>query len=188
MPVNILAIESSCDDTSVAILQDGQILANETASQWIHRKYGGVVPEAASRLHVESIISLTDSALVNAGMSLSELSAIAVTRGPGLMGALLVGITHAKALSLSLNIPLIDVNHLHAHILSLFIDHSPDYPMLCLTVSGGHTQLLLIQSAFEIELLGQTKDDAAGEAFDKCGKLLGLPYPTGPHMDRLAKM
>ncbi len=187
MHVTILAIESSCDDTSVAILRDGKILSNETASQWIHVKYGGVVPEAASRLHVESIIPLTESALLKAGISLTDLTAIAVTRGPGLLGALLVGITHAKGLSLSLGIPLIEVNHLHAHILSLFIDHQPVFPMLCLTVSGGHTQLLQIENAFDIELLGQTKDDAAGEAFDKCGKLLGLPYPAGPHMDRLAQ-
>lgn len=183
----ILAIESSCDDTSVAVIIDGEIKSNLISSQWIHAQYGGVVPEAASRQHVETIVSLSDQALKEAAISLQHLSAIAITRGPGLMGSLLVGISFAKSLSLCLNIPLIEVNHLHAHVLSLFIDQKPTLPLVCLTVSGGHTQLLLVSEKFKIELLGQTLDDAAGEAIDKTGKLLGLGYPAGPEMDKLAK-
>jgi N6-L-threonylcarbamoyladenine synthase len=186
-PVYILGIESSCDDTSIAVLKDGLILSNLTVSQWNHNKYGGVVPEVASRQHVESIVELTQDALQTAGIDKSELTAIAVTRGPGLIGSLLVGISFAKALSLSLKIPLIEVNHLMAHIYSLFIDDDAEYPMICLTVSGGHTQLILLKSEVEMEILGQTLDDAAGEAFDKTGKLLGLGYPAGPEMDKLAK-
>lgn len=187
-PVYILGIESSCDDTSIAVLKDGMILSNVTISQWNHKKYGGVVPEVASRQHVESIVELTQDALEAAGIDKHQLSAISVTRGPGLIGSLLVGISFAKALSLSLDIPLIEVNHLLAHIYSLFIDEAPEYPMICLTVSGGHTQLILLKSEVEMELLGQTLDDAAGEAFDKTGKLLGLSYPAGPEMDKLSKM
>jgi N6-L-threonylcarbamoyladenine synthase len=185
-PVFILGIESSCDDTSIAVSRDSEILSNTTISQWIHIKYGGVVPEAASRLHVESIVSLTEEALQLAGITKNQLHAIAVTRGPGLIGSLLVGLSFAKALSLSLNIPLIEVNHLEAHIHSLFISNVPAFPLLCMTVSGGHTQLILLNSKNDYQILGQTLDDAAGEAFDKTGKLLGLDYPAGAQMDQLA--
>lgn len=185
--IYILGIESSCDDTSIAVVKDGKILSNITVSQWIHKKYGGVVPEAASRQHVESIVGLTKEALLVAGIEKHQLSAIAVTRGPGLIGSLLVGISFAKSLSLSLDIPLIEVNHLMAHINSLFIDDTPEFPMLSLIVSGGHTILTLLKSENEFSLLGQTLDDAAGEAFDKTGKLLGLSYPAGPEMDKLAQ-
>ena len=185
--VYILGIESSCDDTSIAVVKDGQVLSNLTISQWIHKKYGGVVPEFASRQHVESIVSLTQDAFDEAGIDKNQLSAVAVTRGPGLIGSLLVGISFAKALSMSLEIPIIEVNHLMAHINSLFIDELAEYPMICLTVSGGHTQLIYLHSNSEVEILGQTLDDAAGEAFDKTGKLLGLAYPAGPEMDQLAK-
>lgn len=186
-PVTILGIETSCDDTSVAIIRDGKVLVNLITSQWIHQKFGGVVPEFASRFHVEAIVDLYEMALQKAGIQANEISAVAVTRGPGLLGSLMVGLTFAKSVCLSLDIPLIEVNHLHAHALSLFIDQQPVYPLMCLTVSGGHTQLLLIKDNFDIELLGQTMDDAAGEAFDKTGKLLGLPYPAGPEMDKLSK-
>lgn len=186
-PIYILGIESSCDDTSVSVVKDGKVLSNLTISQWIHKKYGGVVPEAASRLHVESIVSLTEDALSASGIDKYKLTAIAVTKGPGLIGSLLVGITFAKSLSLSLQIPLIEVNHLMAHINSLFIEESAEFPLLCMTVSGGHTQLVYMKSNTELEILGQTIDDAAGEAFDKTGKLLGLPYPAGPEMDKRAK-
>lgn len=185
--IYILGIESSCDDTSVSIVGDGIVLSNVTASQWIHQKYGGVVPEEASRQHVESIIQITRDALDQAGISKNQIKAIAVTRGPGLIGSLLVGISFAKSLSLCLNIPLIEVNHLHAHIISLFIDARPVFPMISLTVSGGHTQLLLLESYSSFKILGQTLDDAAGEAIDKTGKLLGLGYPAGPEMDQRAK-
>ncbi len=185
--ITLLGIETSCDDTSIALVQDGVVLANLITSQWIHKKYGGVVPEVASRLHVEAIIGMYDMCLELAGISQDEITAVAVTRGPGLMGSLLVGMSFAKGLSLSLDIPLIEVNHLQAHALSLFIEHKPAYPLLCLTVSGGHTQILLIKGDFEIELIGQTLDDAAGEAFDKSGKLLGLDYPAGPLIDQLAQ-
>jgi N6-L-threonylcarbamoyladenine synthase len=184
--INILGIESSCDDTSVAIVQNGKVLSNQLYSQWIHSQYGGVVPEVASRLHVESIIDLTDAALQEAGLSKKDLKAVAVTRGPGLVGSLLVGISFAKSLHVSLDIPLIEVNHLQAHLNSLWIDDKLKFPLLCLTVSGGHTQLLLVQSMDHLTVLGQTLDDAVGEAFDKTGKLLGLPYPSGPVMDKLA--
>ena len=185
--ITILGIESSCDDTSVSVVIDGEVKSNLISSQWIHKKFGGVVPEAASRLHVETIVPLCDQALKEAGITKSSLSAIAVTRGPGLIGSLLVGISFAKALSICLKIPLIEVNHLQAHVLSLFMDEKPLLPLICLTVSGGHTQILLISENFKIEVLGQTLDDAAGEAIDKTGKLLGLPYPAGPEMDKLAK-
>lgn len=183
----ILGIESSCDDTSVSVVGNGKVLSNLLNSQCVHNQYGGVVPEVASRQHVESIISLTEAALAEAGIFKQQLSAIAVTKGPGLIGSLLVGISFAKGLSLSLDIPLIEVNHLNAHINSMFIDDFAVFPMICLTVSGGHTQLVFIKSDNEIKLLGQTLDDAAGEAFDKIGKLLGLPYPSGAKIDSLAK-
>lgn len=184
----ILAIESSCDDTSISVIIDGEIKSNLISSQWIHMQFGGVVPEAASRQHVESIVSLCDQALLEAAISKHSLNAIAITRGPGLMGSLLVGISFAKSLSYCLNIPLIEVNHMHAHVLSLFIDQKPLLPLVCLTVSGGHTQLLLVTDTLKIEVLGQTLDDAAGEAIDKTGKLLGLGYPAGPKMDKLAQL
>ncbi|WP_421773643.1 tRNA (adenosine(37)-N6)-threonylcarbamoyltransferase complex transferase subunit TsaD [Gracilimonas sp.] len=185
--MNILGIESSCDDTSAAVLTAEGIKSNVIASQSIHLKFGGVVPELASRAHQKTITQTVNQALQEAQISLDEIDAIAVTQGPGLLGSLLVGTCFAKGLSLSRNIPLIGINHMDAHIYANFIDHSPDFPLVALTVSGGHTQLVHVPSAFEHEIIGQTRDDAAGEAFDKIGKLLGLPYPAGPHMDRLAK-
>ncbi len=188
MSINILAIESSCDDTSAAIIRDGKVLSNFVANQEIHKKYGGVVPEVASRAHQENIIPVVDIALREAGIERSSLSAIAFTRGPGLIGSLIVGVSFAKAMALSLNIPLIEVNHMQAHVLAHFAEPPfPTFPFLCLTVSGGHTQILLAKDFFDMELLGETLDDAAGEAFDKTGKLLGLDYPAGPHIDRLAQ-
>lgn len=185
--MNILGIESSCDDTSAAVLTAEGIKSNVIASQSIHLKFGGVVPELASRVHQKTITQTVNQALKEAELSLDEVDAVAVTQGPGLLGSLLVGTCFAKGLSLSRNIPLIGINHMDAHIYANFIDHSPEFPLVALTVSGGHTQLVHVQSAFEHEIIGQTRDDAAGEAFDKIGKLLGLPYPAGPHMDRLAK-
>ncbi|MCS6930275.1 MAG: tRNA (adenosine(37)-N6)-threonylcarbamoyltransferase complex transferase subunit TsaD [Saprospiraceae bacterium] len=186
--VTILAIESSCDDTSAAVLRDGRVLSNCIANQEVHRQYGGVVPEVASRAHQVNIVPVVEQALRQAGVKKSELSAVAFTRGPGLMGALLVGTSFAKALALSWEIPLIEVNHLQAHILAHFIEEpKPNFPFLCLTVSGGHTQLVLVRAAHDMEVLGQTLDDAAGEAFDKAGKLLGLDYPAGPLIDRWAQ-
>ena len=185
--MNILGIESSCDDTSAAVLTAEGIKSNVIASQSIHLKFGGVVPELASRAHQKTITQTVNQALEEAQISLDEIDAIAVTQGPGLLGSLLVGTCFAKGLSLSRDIPLIGVNHMDAHIYANFIDYSPEFPLVALTVSGGHTQLVYVQSAFEHEIIGQTRDDAAGEAFDKIGKLLGLPYPAGPHMDRLAK-
>lgn len=187
-PIVILAIESSCDDTSASVLRDGQILSNCIASQDIHKEYGGVVPEVASRAHQANIVPVVDMALKKAGVDKKDLTAIAFTRGPGLMGSLLVGVSFAKAMALSLDIPMIEVNHIQAHILAHFIDApQPNFPFLCLTVSGGHTQLVLVTDYLEMELLGTTIDDAAGEAFDKTGKLLGLDYPAGPIIDKLAK-
>ncbi len=186
--IYILGIETSCDDTSVAIVSDGAVLANFTTSQWIHEKFGGVVPEYASRFHVEAIAEMAEMALNAAKLNIDQIHAVAVTNGPGLMGSLLVGLSFAKGLCLSLGIPLIAINHLQAHAMSLFIEENAAFPLLCLTVSGGHTQLLLMRNACEIELLGQTLDDAAGEAFDKTGKLLGLPYPAGPWMDKYAAL
>lgn len=185
--MNILGIESSCDDTSAAVLTADGIKSNVIASQSIHLKFGGVVPELASRAHQKTITQTVNQALEEAKVSLDEIEAIAVTQGPGLLGSLLVGTCFAKGLSLSRNIPLIGVNHMDAHIYANFIDYSPEFPLVALTVSGGHTQLVYVKSAFEHEIIGQTRDDAAGEAFDKIGKLLGLPYPAGPHMDKLAK-
>lgn len=184
----ILAIESSCDDTSAAIWKDGEILANCIASQTIHKEYGGVVPEVASRAHQVNIVPVVEAALQKAGVAKTDLSAIAFTRGPGLMGSLLVGVSFAKAMALSLDIPMIEVNHIQAHILAHFIDApKPKFPFLCLTVSGGHTQIVRVDAPLEMEIIGTTIDDAAGEAFDKTGKLLGLDYPAGPIIDRLAK-
>jgi N6-L-threonylcarbamoyladenine synthase len=189
--VYILAIESSCDDTSCAVLCNDRVLSNLVASQHIHAQYGGVVPELASRDHQKNIVPVVESALKNADVSLAQLSAVAVTQGPGLMGSLLVGLSFAKSLSLALSVPLIGVNHMQAHILAHFIDDSaglrkPQFPFICLTVSGGHTQLVKINSHTEFEIIGQTLDDAVGEAFDKAAKVMGLPYPGGPLIDKYA--
>ncbi len=184
----ILAIESSCDDTSAAVVCDGTILSNVIANQAIHADYGGIVPEVASRMHQENIAWVVDAAIQKAGIGLSQLQAIACTAGPGLLGSLSVGLSFAKAMALSLNIPFISVNHMRAHVLSHFIDEpKPSFPFLNLTVSGGHTQIVLVSSYKEMEVIGQTLDDAAGEAFDKSGKILGLSYPAGPQIDRLAE-
>lgn len=191
MGVYILGIESSCDDTSAAVIHDGLLLSNVIASQKVHENYGGVVPELASRAHQENIVPVVAEALRQAGVKKEELSAIAFTRGPGLLGSLLVGTSFAKGLAIALNIPIIDVNHLHAHLLSHFIrktpeDCVPEFPFICLLVSGGNSQIVLARDYNDMEILGKTIDDAAGEAFDKCAKLMGLPYPGGPHIDRLA--
>lgn len=188
----ILGIESSCDDTSAAVLRDGLLLSNVTASQKVHELYGGVVPELASRAHQQNIVPVVSEALRQAGVSKEELTAIAYTRGPGLLGSLLVGSAFAKGLASALNIPLIDVNHLHGHVLAPFVrktehDEVPEFPYMCLLASGGNSQIILVQSAEKMQILGQTIDDAAGEAFDKCAKAMGLPYPGGPHIDRLAQ-
>ena len=184
----ILAIESSCDDTAASVIRDGQVLSNVVAGQEAHRLYGGVIPEVASRAHFQNIVPVVDLALKKAGISKKQLNAIAFTRGPGLIGSLMVGVSFAKAMALSLNIPLIEVHHMQAHVLAHFAEPPyPVFPFLCLTVSGGHTQILLVRDHLEMEIIGQTKDDAAGEAFDKTGKLLGLDYPAGPHIDRLAQ-
>lgn len=187
----ILGIESSCDDTSAAVIADGLLLSNVIASQDVHAEYGGVVPELASRAHQQNIVPVVDTALRRAGVDKHELSAIAFTRGPGLLGSLLVGTSFAKGLSLGLRVPLVEVNHLHGHVLSHFIreaeeDVVPEFPFLCLLVSGGNSQLIMVKSPSEMVILGRTIDDAAGEAFDKCAKVMGLPYPGGPHIDRLA--
>jgi len=189
----ILGIESSCDDTSAAVIADGVKLSNITASQAVHEQYGGVVPELASRAHQKHILPVIDVALKEANVSLQDLTAIGYTRGPGLMGSLLVGGSFANGLGIGLDIPLIEVNHMQAHVQAHFIqeleqDHTaPDFPFLCLTVSGGHTQILRVNSHDSFEVLGETQDDAAGEAFDKAAKIMGLPYPGGPHVDRLAQ-
>jgi N6-L-threonylcarbamoyladenine synthase len=184
----ILAIESSCDDTSAAVIKDGAVLSNVTATQTIHEKYGGVVPEVASRKHQINIIPVVKAALDKANVNKTELTAIAVTKGPGLLGSLIVGVSFAKSLSLSLGIPLINVNHMKAHILAHFAeDPKPPFPFLCLTVSGGHTQIVKVTAPLEMEILGTTIDDAAGEAFDKSGKIMGLKYPAGPEIDKLAQ-
>lgn len=191
MSVNILGIESSCDDTSAAVITDGCLRSNVIASQKVHEAYGGVVPELASRAHQQNIVPVVSEALRQAGIDKSELSAIAFTRGPGLLGSLLVGTSFAKGMALGLNIPLIDVNHLHAHVLSHFVrktdaDEVPEFPFMCLLISGGNSQIVVAKSPYEMEIVGKTIDDAAGEAFDKCAKVMGLPYPGGPHIDRLA--
>ncbi len=191
--ITILGIESSCDDTAAAVIQDGVLLSNIISSQKVHESYGGVVPELASRAHQQNIIPVVDQALKKAGVNKDDLTAIAFTRGPGLMGSLLVGTSFAKGLSSALNIPMIDVNHLHAHVLAHFIKESkedndqPQFPFLCLLVSGGNSQIILVKSYAEMEIIGQTIDDAAGEAFDKCAKVMGLGYPGGPVVDRLAR-
>ena len=184
----ILGIESSCDDTAAAVLADGRILSNVVASQEVHRLYGGVVPEVASRAHQENIVPVVDQALKQAGVSKEQLSAIAFTRGPGLIGSLIVGTSFSKALAMSLDIPLVEVHHMQAHVLAHFAeDPKPGFPFLCLTVSGGHTQIVLVRDFLDMEVLGSTLDDAAGEAFDKTGKLLGLDYPAGPLIDQWAQ-
>ncbi len=190
--VTILGIESSCDDTSAAVIRDGLLLSNVIASQSVHEEYGGVVPELASRAHQQNIVPVVKAALDRAGIDKHELSAIAFTRGPGLLGSLLVGTSFAKGLSLGLRCPIVDVNHLHGHVLSHFIRRQPDdevpsYPFLTLLISGGNSQLILVRAYNDMQILGATIDDAAGEAFDKCAKTMGLPYPGGPLIDRLAK-
>ncbi len=191
MSTVILGIESSCDDTGAAVIRDGLLLSNVIASQKVHEEYGGVVPELASRAHQQNIVPVVDTAIRRAGITKSDLSAIAFTRGPGLIGSLLVGTSFAKGMGLGLGIPLIEVNHLHGHVLSHFVRQSPDdrvpeFPFLCLLISGGNSQIILVKGYNDMEVLGQTIDDAAGEAFDKCAKVMGLPYPGGPHIDRLA--
>jgi len=201
----ILAIESSCDDTSAAVIKNGLLMSNVIASQKVHEEFGGVVPELASRAHQQNILPVVDAALKHAGVDKSELSAIAFTRGPGLLGSLLVGTSFAKGLALSLNIPLVEVNHLQGHIMAHFVEPSPEYiasnpklqgveikhpelPFICLLVSGGNSQIVLVRAYNNMEIIGQTIDDAAGEAFDKCAKVMGLPYPGGPWIDKLAKL
>ncbi|MDD4777640.1 MAG: tRNA (adenosine(37)-N6)-threonylcarbamoyltransferase complex transferase subunit TsaD [Fermentimonas sp.] len=194
MMITILGIESSCDDTSAAVIRDGVILSNVIASQVVHERYGGVVPELASRAHQQNIIPVVHDALKQAEVSKEEISAVAFTRGPGLLGSLLVGTSFAKGFSSALNIPMIEVNHLQAHVMAHFIkehksDHNqPHFPFLCLLVSGGNSQIILVKSYDNMEIIGKTIDDAAGEAFDKCAKVMGLGYPGGPVVDRLAKM
>ncbi len=191
--IYILGIESSCDDTSAAVIKNNVLLSNIIAGQKVHEQYGGVVPELASRAHQQHIIPVVHEAIRAAGIDKTDLSAIAFTRGPGLLGSLLVGASFAKGFSQALQIPLIEVDHLQAHVLALFIQEgnaevkTPTFPFLCLLVSGGNSQIVLVKSYFEMEIIGQTIDDAAGEAFDKCAKVMGLPYPGGPHIQRLAK-
>ncbi len=193
MSLVILGVESSCDDTSVAVVKDGYVLSNIISNQEIHKAYGGVVPELASRAHQQNIIPAVDTALKEAGLSKNNISAVAFTLGPGLLGSLLVGTSFAKGFALAAGIPLIAVNHLQAHILVHFIKEeksenlSPDFPFLCLLVSGGHTQLVIVRDYLNMEIIGQTLDDAAGEAFDKCAKIMGLPYPGGPWIDKYSK-
>ena len=193
MDITILGIESSCDDTSAAVIRGNVLLSNVIASQAVHIKYGGVIPELASRAHQQNIVPVVDTALKEAGITADKLDAIAFTRGPGLLGSLLVGVSFTKGLSIAHNIPMVEVNHLQGHILSHFLDlpdrklPHPDFPFLCLLVSGGHTQIVRVNSPLEMEIVGTTIDDAAGEAFDKCAKVMGLPYPGGPVIDRLAK-
>jgi N6-L-threonylcarbamoyladenine synthase len=188
MQPTILAIESSCDETSAAVIQNSKILSNIVATQAVHEQYGGVVPELASRAHQQNIIPVVEQALVSANITKSGLDAVAFTQGPGLLGALLVGCSFAKAFAMGLGIPLISVNHMQAHILAHFIEEPrPPFPFLCLTVSGGHTQIVKVNSHLEMEIIGQTTDDAVGEAFDKAAKMLGLPYPGGPLLDKMAQ-
>lgn len=191
-PVYILAIESSCDDTAAAILKDNKVLSNVVARQSIHEEYGGVVPELASRAHQQNIVPVIDVALKKANVEKSQLAAIAFTQGPGLMGSLLVGSSFAKSMAMALNIPLIAVNHMHAHILAHFIDEEdfdkPEFPFLAMTISGGHTQIVRVDSFFDMTIIGETTDDAVGEAFDKSAKILGLPYPGGPLIDKYAQL
>jgi N6-L-threonylcarbamoyladenine synthase len=193
MSITILGIESSCDDTSAAIIKDGVLLSNVIANQDVHKAYGGVVPELASRAHQQNIIPVVDQAIKLANISKEDISAVAFTRGPGLLGSLLVGTSFAKSFSLAMNIKLVEVNHLQAHILVHFIKElenvkkMPEFPFLCLLVSGGHTQIVIVKNYLDMEIIGQTIDDAAGEAFDKCAKVIGLPYPGGPFIDKNAK-
>jgi N6-L-threonylcarbamoyladenine synthase len=191
-PIYILGIESSCDDTSASVISDGKVLSNVIANQEVHAKFGGVVPELASRAHQQNIVPVVQQALLQANVAKNELAAIAFTRGPGLMGSLLVGTSFAKSLALGLQIPLIDVNHMQAHILAHFIEDEnskkPSFPFICLTISGGHTQIVKVSNYFEMEVLGETIDDAVGEAFDKSAKILGLPYPGGPLIDKYAQL
>jgi N6-L-threonylcarbamoyladenine synthase len=193
MPVVILGIESSCDDTAAAVVQDGVLLSNIVADQEVHRKYGGVVPELASRAHQQNIVPVVDQAMTMAGITLEDISAVAFTMGPGLLGSLLVGSSFAKGFALAADIPLVEVNHLQAHILVHFLKQPdrdvgmPGFPFLCLLVSGGHTQLIVVRNHLDLEIIGKTIDDAAGEAFDKCAKVMGLPYPGGPLVDRYAR-
>ncbi len=184
----ILAIESSCDETSAAIIKNGKVLNNIIASQAVHQKYGGVVPELASRAHQQNIVMVVREAMEGSGIGKTDLDAIGFTRGPGLIGSLMVGVSFAKGMALGLNIPLIEVNHMQAHVLAHFIDlPAPRFPFLCLTVSGGHTQIVLVRDYLDMEVIGQTQDDAAGEAFDKAAKILEMPYPGGPLVDRMAR-
>ncbi len=186
--INILAIESSCDDTAASVLSNGKVLSNVVSSQHIHELYGGVVPELASRAHQQSIVPVVDLAIKKSGLNLTDLSAIAFTKGPGLIGSLMVGSSFAKSLAYALSLPLIGVHHMEAHVLAHFIpERKPNFPFLCLTVSGGHTQIVRMDDYFSFEVIGKTIDDAAGEAFDKSAKLLGLPYPGGPLIDKYAK-
>ncbi len=192
MSITILAIESSCDDTSIAVIKDGLLLSNVIASQSVHSEYGGVVPELASRSHQQNIVPVAIKALKDASITKDDISAIAYTRGPGLMGSLLVGASFAKGLSIALKKPMVEINHLRGHVLANFIKSSPDsstpsFPFLCLLVSGGHTQIIKVLSPSKMDVIGNTIDDAAGEAFDKCAKVMGLPYPGGPEVDRLAQ-
>jgi len=185
----ILGIESSCDETSASVCVDGAILSNVIANQTIHEAYGGVVPELASRVHQQNIVPAVQQALINAKVNKNDIDAVAFTRGPGLLGSLLVGVSFAKAFALAKDIPLIDINHMQAHVLAHFIgDNKPAFPFLCLTVSGGHTQIVLVKDYFDMEVIGQTLDDAAGEAMDKTSKILGLPYPGGPLIDKYARL
>ena len=190
-PIYILAIESSCDDTAAAVLQDAKVLSNVVARQAIHEEYGGVVPELASRAHQQNIVPVIDVALKKANIDKSQLSGIAFTQGPGLMGSLLVGSSFAKSMAMSLNIPLMAVHHMHAHVLAHFIEEEgfdkPEFPFLAMTISGGHTQIIKVNSFFNMEIIGETTDDAVGEAFDKSAKILGLPYPGGPLIDKYAQ-
>ncbi|GAA4773232.1 MULTISPECIES: tRNA (adenosine(37)-N6)-threonylcarbamoyltransferase complex transferase subunit TsaD [Flavobacterium] len=190
-PIYILAIESSCDDTAAAVLKDSKVLSNVVARQEIHEEYGGVVPELASRAHQQNIVPVVDVALKKAGIDKNDLSGIAFTQGPGLMGSLLVGSSFAKSLAMSLQVPLMAVHHMHAHVLAHFIDEEgydkPEFPFLAMTISGGHTQIIKVNSFFDMEIIGETTDDAVGEAFDKTAKILGLPYPGGPLIDKYAK-
>lgn len=191
MPTYILGIESSCDDTSASVLCDGKVLSNLIANQEIHKSFGGVVPELASRAHQQNIIPVVNQAINNANIDKNQLNAIAYTRGPGLLGSLLVGSSFAKSLSMGLNVPLIEVNHMQAHLLAHFIEdcgnEKPTFPFIGVTISGGHTQIVLVKNYFDMEIIGETLDDAIGETFDKCGKILGLPYPAGPHIDKHSK-
>ena len=191
MPTYILGIESSCDDTSASVLCDGKVLSNLIANQEIHKSFGGVVPELASRAHQQNIIPVVNQAIINANIDKNQLNAIAYTRGPGLLGSLLVGSSFAKSLSMGLNVPLIEVNHMQAHLLAHFIEdcgnEKPTFPFIGVTISGGHTQIVLVENYFDMEIIGETLDDAIGETFDKCGKMLGLPYPAGPHIDKHSK-